>query len=1074
MAEEYKYKYATDVKKLRFNGLLDRSFFGTDNVNEVVRMIYNGKVVFNRAFFELWSENTIELASIGTRHEPLYKVLDVVSRKTDYDGKITEVEFEGAENPILPNETDKIKEGEFTIIQNFSNLQIKGKWTQAARSVASITFKYIESVSVYYDDNISAGGGTVEPRVSVTYVAEYIYDNSTSESNTLTTSGYVSNANGQPQNSSGATINSIGGVYAGNLYGNPEKERDVFSVSSMSGYIRINEIVNSQSVRNDYPWEWTGAVFVRQNENRIIRKGERLYDISSSVNKYRIGGEEQVLEITVSAWEYRDIIWSSLYEDKEWSRTYANILAPSYCELSNDVVYGDDKVYVTIPQNGTTARDIEINVYNMSAGYDVVHTITQDAYEEVEYWGIPMLDGSVSWEIPANGQAVKFTVPVLQYKYKGDTATPYRWTAPVVAVQGHAVEGTGASFSGGYISCDSMGTTTFDNGREAYYAERIWVTGQDDDTHELEFGGNVIIRQAANIYTGTYSSPILTMSYGLIGANGSAAALTLRYSQTFTERWTAVAEPKITPLSGTISNSATTGNRITSVNISGSINGAKVDNTSGSIQRGSVTANSLAYDPQIERNVGTVSVSAIVNDVEGSASCSIRQQANVVETFYDIPIVGSPEFGDVGANGAATSVKVKYIQYYVKRSTANPEGIKVNVAPVAAVTPSSIEGKTEANNGRVSGTSVLADTTGTDPRSRQPVFTLQKVYVKANEQTGYWEGSVSVNQAQNKVEKETAGAYSVSVNTSPSTMVSEGGSITVNVVCLQKVIYTYTSKANKDVDRNAKVTLSAPSYCYGYTTEFEGYGTTSLTIGENIGAARDVVITATAADGKTKATTSVKQNEVRYSFTPTSLQNFRIGDTATLVTITGKSTRNGFSEDINKGDVSFGSYTIGNPAIGTIRNTESGDFTIPVSFSANQSTSEKNLSVIVTQPNSGLKLTFSITQAAKTADVDYIWWQTGSGVYTSGDKVTMRARLVYISSIEGKSVSITPLKGTDSLTNAQTFVLSRNGVSGSNYYMDIELQVRTSVSEGDMFLLRAVYGNDTATIGLAPSSFEPV
>ena len=27
MAEEYKYKYATDVKKLRFNGLLDRAFF---------------------------------------------------------------------------------------------------------------------------------------------------------------------------------------------------------------------------------------------------------------------------------------------------------------------------------------------------------------------------------------------------------------------------------------------------------------------------------------------------------------------------------------------------------------------------------------------------------------------------------------------------------------------------------------------------------------------------------------------------------------------------------------------------------------------------------------------------------------------------------------------------------------------------------------------------------------------------------------------------------------------------------------------------------------------------------------
>ena len=497
MAEEYKYKYATDVKKLRFNGLLDRAFFGESVAKEAWRMIYNNEVVFNRAFFELWSKNTIELEAEGTREKPLYKVLDVVSRKKDYDGLITEVVFEGADEVIEPNTTDKEKSGTFTIRQRYSNLEIVGTWTQKKDEVKEIEYQYIDSVDVDYDGELPATLSLVNPRITIYYVVKKYYSSNEIKTETLKTNGVVTYAKGKVQNSSGAYIDtSNGDVYSINLGKNPSPYQEAYVVNEMSGTFQVTDKNGTQT----HDWEWSGNKFIYQESNSVRNNGDGYYDIFSAIDGYkdRIGGEATEVGINVYAWYAQPKIWTSGYQETDYSKTYAN-LSTDVGTIYPTTVYGDEQAIVSIPQNGNTERVIHVNVYNSSANYDKTHTITQDAYVANASWSKPTINGSIEFEIPASGNPVLFIVPVKQIKTLDGKSNTFEWDAPVVKAVGHAVESSNASFSEGYLSCDSLGKTWFEYGREAFYAERIWVIGKDGEEHEVELDSYIVVRQAQNV-----------------------------------------------------------------------------------------------------------------------------------------------------------------------------------------------------------------------------------------------------------------------------------------------------------------------------------------------------------------------------------------------------------------------------------------------------------------------------------------------------------------------------------------------------------------------------------------------
>ena len=505
---EKKEKYANDINLLRYNGGVERAFY---DGKEVMRMIYDGEVVFNRAKFYLEAETEINLTAAGTRGAPLYDVIDPVSFKTYFDGSRLEAEFSGADDVIEPNNTEEELSGIFTIRQKFSDLEITGTWIQEGNRVIDVEFQYISSVSVRYEDNLPAYASVISPRVSVTYAVKETYAGNETGTKYYTTSGDVGYAKGEPLNSSGATISSTtGDVYSKSLGKTPAPEQEAFVVNEMSGTVSI--YIGEETVNED--WEWTGNLFVYQNSNSKYNNGNPYYNISSTVSTNRVGKEESTVTLYVSAWSVQPVIWSSLEEDSEYLSTYVNISVPSYCMLSSSIVYGDADVTITIPQNGETERTIPINVSNDSAGYNVTHHVTQDAFVDVEYWAYPELDGSLpSIVIPASGSGVAVLVPITQNHYKnGEVIETYTAIVNATAVTGSPVGGTGASFSGGLISASSMGTTSYPSGRAVYYLATVTVTGKDGKSYNLTLPSPVEVRQAENIQTTEYGGYVLSVS----------------------------------------------------------------------------------------------------------------------------------------------------------------------------------------------------------------------------------------------------------------------------------------------------------------------------------------------------------------------------------------------------------------------------------------------------------------------------------------------------------------------------------------------------------------------------------
>jgi len=565
---------------------------------------------------------------------------------------------------------------------------------------------------------------------------------------------------------------------------------------------------------------------------------------------------------------------------------------------------------------------------------------------------------------PANGG---FITPVVGYSgtrravYSNGETVDESWgsnTSVLLSATGKALV-TGATFDSkinvGKVYAPDLGTTESDT---RAVAQITALTIEAIDGSVLAWSGTVYAYQFENVRTTTYSTPVVTASYTDISANGSAAILTITWSQTKTDSYSSGADPVDTPLSGTIDNAATSGNRITSISGTRHLTGASLVTTSGSASRGNITASSLAYTAKDRTKAYVVSVTVSINGKSATKSVTVYQAANVVSSYYTEPVITSVTAGDVGAGGAAASISVEYTQDLVTTSTANPSGKSSAVG--GTTSPATVMGETVSNNGAKSGVKIVADSLGATVKSRSIVYTVLSVSITANEKTGLWSGTLNVYQAANAVTNTSYGAYSVSVTPSSSTMVSDGGKVTISASCTRVATYTYTSGSTSKATLSEDATLSTTIGTLS-STSITGSGSATLTIPENTGSARNITVTATAEDGTTKNTTTIAQDAVRYEFYSNTLA--AVGASGGEMILLIFSTRNDKAFPITASNIAVSGITGTSVAV-SVADSTTGEYKVTVSgIGANTSTSQRTFTVTATQPSSGETVTWDATQA---------------------------------------------------------------------------------------------------------------
>ena len=200
--------------------------------------------------------------------------------------------------------------------------------------------------------------------------------------------------------------------------------------------------------------------------------------------------------------------------------------------------------------------------------------------------------------------------------------------------------------------------------------------------------------------------------------------------------------------------------------------------------------------------------------------------------------------------------------------------------------------------------------------------------------------SIAVYREKNTYEYE----YSVWVGSpSISSFDGTGGTFYVDAECNQR-LHFLSGEVGDWKESSAKVTYSNGA---SGVSSFSGSSTLSVTVGENaLSSNRYPRVTVTSAnDSSVSDYVQVTQYGVSFIFSANDLKP-SVTYSATSVTLTGVSLRNGFVEDISKGNVSIvNGYTISSPSISSVTTDLEGNFSIVVTFSSNTSTSNKTLSI---------------------------------------------------------------------------------------------------------------------------------
>ena len=642
-----KTKFHTDVSKMRFDGRVSQAYW---NGEQAMRMIYNKEVVFNRAEYHLDVPETVELEAVGTKDEPLSNFIGIESYKIDYDGARSEITYRGGSDKIAANNTTEPKEGVYTITQEWSALQISGRWTQAGNDFLHYSFKQIRSVSVDYDEAF-AGGGDVEPHVMVNlWLLEHWSDESTVDKY-VSYRGSVTSATGKviSDNAVGSysTINSKTGVVTVPSLGTTVKDaRDVFTVETLSGTVTIPEVDGGKVVS----WNWGSDedYKVKQMENYKRETGTPKYTLNSSVSTTELNAVDTSFKVTGSAFKTSYYYYDSNPADIKSTDTNETlyVLLDGNVNDARHLVGKDASTTFTVGVNTSIESDrtFKVRVYNTGLGYDKTHTVTQKKNSMTTYWTAPVLNGDIVIEnILANGSGVTISVPIKQQKYgkvegvATDTLLE-TFTDSVFAtgVGGTAVDGTGATFKDGVMSANNMGTTIYPSGRTVYNLSSVTVTGKDDKPHTLQLPAIIEIKQNKNERYTAYGAYVLSVSADPttgIANTGGTSKISATAQQNVTYTWDSGATPvddKIN-VKGTLSTTIGTFEETKS-------------NTASFTGSGSAT---LTFG----ENIAAARTATITLSVEGNKkTCTVSQKAvsyvfNAVKP--DVPYECGPEASKV-------------------------------------------------------------------------------------------------------------------------------------------------------------------------------------------------------------------------------------------------------------------------------------------------------------------------------------------------------------------------------------------------------------------------------------------
>ena len=504
----------------------------------------------------------------------------------------------------------------------------------------------------------------------------------------------------------------------------------------------------------------------------------------------------------------------------------------------------------------------------------------------------------------------------------------------------------------GQVYAPDLGTN---ESGEREVAEITSLTIEAVDGSILYWSGTAYAYQLENIKETEYSSPDIAATYTDIGADGSAAVLTIGWEQVRTESYSSGADPVVTHLSGTIDNAATSGNRITMISGTRHLDGASLVSTVGSASRGNITAVSLGYTETDRTKAYEVYVEVLINGMYASRSVAVYQETNVVSSYYTEPQITSVTAGDVGADGSAASISVVYTQNLVTESTAVPSGRTKDVGGTAV--PYMIDGETVSGNGKASGADIVADSLGVNEMPRSVVYQVLSVSIMANGETGLWSGELDVWQEANTVVSAEYGHYMTSVQSSATTMVSEGGDAVITVGCTRDAAYTYTSGSMQESEEDATSTLETTRGKLSVLS-ITGYGTSVLSIPENTGSASYVIVTVSDPDGGKKQV-YIRQDAVRYEFL--TMSQAAIGSLGGELSLSVTSTRNGKEFGIDSTDVSVSG--LDGAHVDSVVPLGEGEFNIIVFVPGNPGTVQRTFTITATQPGSGEKIVWEAVQS---------------------------------------------------------------------------------------------------------------
>ena len=757
-------KYLTDLKKVYYNSSnADRFFY---NNSEAMRMIYNGEIVFDRQQYYIEAPSYVDQhpsaipdlkSFIGTNY----------SYKKAFDGTKTNVDYSITPTKIEANEsTEQKKITQFTMIQEGSGLEVTGTYSQIADYFSHYVYRNVAITSVQYP-TITASGTGVNGVTPIAYYSgkKYaVYASGREE--------HVDNLGGQTSNFTditcrltsagsaiGATIGpDTGIVTAPNLGDEAYPEQAVARITYVEIYVDGVGYL-----------DWSGTADAIQMKNEL-RTSYSDYQISSSLdvpNESTIEGEAIDLHVTVSAYLYEEFVWSS-GADGGYDNTPVTVwLDVNDGDLAYSSASGDDSITWSIGRNTETyTKTLTCTVSNTSANYNKTHTVYQSPYEEPEYWGPLSLNGSIIVEdVLANGDGQPILVPVIQYKYKGSSIID-TWSTSVsaIAISGTPVSGTGAVFSNGVISCNSMGSTPYTNGRDIYTLKKVTVYDVLGDEKTLSLSSYVTIRQEPNILEKIYVNSLVdiaTYSHStstVISSSGATITFLVYANDYYKEEWT----------SGSPGSSGMEG---ASGSLKTSLSGGKLSSSSFSTDE-----NGKSYTLTVPANTGsqrTFTITATTTSAfTKSDSLTYTQAAAHVESWAIPTLNGSISVGTIPAKGGSVTVSVP-----IKQVKSDENG---SIPYTDTVTATALSG-TAYNGGSVSGGTISAGSRGTTRGGAWTVYTITSVTVNGFDGRSY---TLSLPSAVNVTQSRNYNWYvedsrTVELYASPTTVGFVGGSATI-------------------------------------------------------------------------------------------------------------------------------------------------------------------------------------------------------------------------------------------------------------------------------------------------------